>query len=297
MRVSFEKPLEGAPLASTATASPVVDITPAASVPSSTALAYNPAPVQVVGTNPFFADDENISLDDIKLPRINIVQKVGDLSNIFNGGEIILDQELVIHAAADKGKDGDLPLLVTILAFRKLQFAEKVDGGAQGLLVQSEAAVAAAGGTLDYKEWEQSVAAVKAQVPGAKVVKLFQKLATALVLIECPVQLLKADADHISFPHECEGKYYAMALWSMKGSAFTNAAKTFFTARRIGHLKNKFDATGVRIGGGYPERSWTLTTKLESYKSGFFAYIPVVRAATASSPALKEFIQGFLQGL
>jgi hypothetical protein len=182
-----------------------------------------------------------------------------------------------------------------LLGFKALQFAEKVVGGAQGLLLKSEEAVVNAGGTLDYKEWDESLKAVAAGVPGAKALRRFEKLATALVLIECPAHLVTADADHISFPHECGGKWFALALWSMKGSSYTNAAKAFFTARRMGHLRDKFE-NGVRVGGGYPTRAWTLTTKLEAFKNGNFAYIPIVRPSTTSSPDLLSFVTGFLQG-
>jgi hypothetical protein len=70
-------------------------------------------------------DDENIGFEDIRLPRLNIVQKVGDLSTIFTPGEIVLNQNLVIHSPGKDGK-GDSPINFTVLGFKKKQFVEKV---------------------------------------------------------------------------------------------------------------------------------------------------------------------------
>lgn len=225
-------------------------------------------------------DDQNITLADIILPRINIVQKVGDLSEIFSPGEIVLKQSLVIYSPAKGDKPGDAPLSVTVLGFQKTKFAEKVAGGAQGILVATEAEVVKNGGTLDYKEWQESEKAAK--VPGSSIraLRLFQRLATALVLVEKPTTL--ADADHIEFPYECEGKYYAIALWSMKGTAYTHAAKTMFTARKIGHLRN-----------GYAVQSWSLSSKMEKFGENYAA-VPVVKPAAKTSEAFRAFIKDVL---
>ncbi|NOS67035.1 MAG: hypothetical protein HOO67_01565 [Candidatus Peribacteraceae bacterium] len=230
------------------------------------------APVARTDSLPLF-DDQNIGFEDIILPRINIVQKVGDLSEIFNPGEIVLKQSLVIHSPGKPGTPGDAPLSIVVLGFKKTQFAEKVAGGAQGILAHTEQEIAKHGGTLDYKEWQASEAAAKAGQ--GKALRLFQRLATALVLVEKPTQV--ADADHIEFPYECEGKYYALVLWSMKGTAYTHAAKAMFTARKIGHLRS-----------GYSKNAWTLTTKSEKFGDNY-AFVPVVKAGPKTSEAFGKF--------
>jgi hypothetical protein len=238
---------------------------------------------------PPFYDDENIGFSDIRLPRINIVQKVGELSNVFTPGEIVLNQTLPIYTppVVKDGKEikaGDKPLNIVLVGFRKKQFVEKIVGGTMGALCNSEEEVGKLGGTLNYKEHETKVAN---KIPS----KLFQELATALILIEKPEAF--KDVDHVEFAHEIEGRYYALALWSMKGSSYTTAAKTFFTARKMGHLKD-IRENGVVTGGGYPSWSWALSTKLEAYKTGNFAHIPVLARGAKSSPAFLDFVRSLV---
>lgn len=260
-------------------------------VPVPAALAMVPVAAAPMAAQPEaapFYDDADIGFNDIILPRINIVQKVGELSNVFQGGEIVYNSSLPIYTPpiikdGAVVKPGTKPLNIVILGFRKKQFVEKVIGGAMGALCNTEEEVARLGGTLDYKEHE---AKVKAQIPS----KLFQRLATALILVEKPEQL--ADAEHIQFAHECEGRYYALALWSMKGTAYTNAAKHLFTARKMGHLKD-IKENGRVIGGGYPTYSWTLGTKLETYGSNF-AHIPVLTNGAKTTPAFLNFVKDVL---
>lgn len=220
-------------------------------------------------------DDQNIGFEDIILPRINIVQKVGDLSEIFTPGEIVLKQSLVIYSPSKGAVAGTAPLSLTVLGFKKTQFTEKVSGGAMGILAATEADVVKNGGTLDYKEWEASVAENKAN-PASKPLRLFQRLATALCIVEKPE--IVPDIDHIEFPYECEGKFYNLVLWSMKGTAYTHGAKAMFTARKIGHLRS-----------GYSKQSWSLSTKVEKFGE-FYAAIPIVKPGAKTSAAFQEFV-------
>lgn len=256
-----------------ATAAPV---TPAADIPTKpvTMEVARPVPTSVPSTSVPSYNDEEIDFGDIILPRLNIVQKVGDLSNLFTPGEIVLNQNLVIHDAKKT------PAIVfTVIGFKKKQFVEKVEGGAMGALYHSQEDVVSHGGTLDYKEWQESIKTAKEK--GGKALKYFQPLATALLLVERPAHV--PDEDHTVFPYECEGKWHALALWSMKGTGYTNGAKTIFTARKIGHLRKE----------GYPSQTWTLTTKLENY-GGNFAYIPVLKPGARNSPEFVAFVKDIL---
>lgn len=288
MKVSFEKnpevaapatgvietptPVNGVTVDSITTiAAPVVE-TPA--VPVTTVVVVNAPEVPAVVDSPIAFDDQNIGFEDIILPRINIVQKVGDLSEIFSPGEIVLKQSLVIHSPSKNGQPGDPPLNITVLGFKKTQFAEKVTGGVLGILAHTEQEIVKHGGTLDYKEWAASEAAAKSGT--GKALRYFQRLATALCLVEKPAKL--ADEDHLEFPYECEGKYYALVLWSMKGTAYTHAAKAMFTARKIGHLRS-----------GYAKQSWGLTAKMEKFGENFAA-VPVIRPGAKNSDAFQSFV-------
>jgi hypothetical protein len=278
-KVSFEKtvsetptPADGVTVESVTTIAEV--LTPAVIPATPQVIVVNTPSVPAVVDSPIAFDDSNIGFDDIILPRINIVQKVGDLSEIFSPGEIVLKQSLVIHSPGKNGQPGDPPLNITVLGFKKTQFAEKVVGGVMGILAHTEAEVCKHGGTLDYKEWDASEKAAKAGT--GKALRYFQRLATALCLVEKPGKLV--DEDHIEFPYECEGKFYALVLWSMKGTAYTHAAKAMFTARKIGHLRS-----------GYAKQSWGLTSKMEKFGENFAA-VPVVRPGAKNSEAFQAFV-------
>lgn len=290
--IDVESKVVSAPNTDTVAVPVAADLTPAAAIPTQpapSAALVPAATLPVAPRGPVQYDDQNIGFEDVILPRINIVQKVGDLSNIFNGGEIVLNKQTPIHEPAfvhptdpSKNRPGTGLLIFTVLGFRPTQYTEKVAGGKLGMLLNNEADVAKNGGTLDYKEWKASVDASK--LPGgAPALRRFEKLATALVLIEKPAFL--NDEDHVLFSNEFEGKYYALALWSMKGVAYTHGSKVMFTARKIGHLKT-----------GYTTSSWGLTTKLEEYDGGNFAYEPVLSVAGKNSDAFRKFCAELVGG-
>lgn len=263
----------------TVTADPAV--VPAPEVQTTTAVVV--AAPTAVSRPATFSDDEDLNLDDVILPRINIVQKVGDLSNVFVPGEIVLNQQQVLHTPSNPQRkiDGTPALNVVFLGFRPRQFVEKTEGGALGLMLNSEQDVVANNGTLDWKEWKQSVEASK-QPGGPSAKRLFQRMATAILLIEKPDNI--PDVEGVNFPYRTsDGKQYAMALWSMKGTAYTHAAKIVFTARKIGCLK----------AGGYPSYMWSLTTKCEQFGDNF-AHVPVLKPSTRTSPELVSFIDSSL---
>lgn len=293
MKVSFEKdgatlgPESGGTVERTETPTPVEGVTvesittiaeiPKDTMPAPTAHIVVNAPSAVataVVDSPIAFNDQDIGFEDIILPRINLVQKVGDLSEIFAPGEIVLKQSLVIHSPSKGGLPGDPPLSITVLGFKKTQYAEKVAGGKLGILAHTVTEVAKHGGTLDWKEWDASEKAAKAGT--GKALRYFQRLATALCLVEKPVKL--ADDDHIEFPYECEGKFYALVLWSMKGTAYTHAAKEMFTARKIGHLRL-----------GYAKQAWGITSKMEKFGENFAA-VPVIRLGVKNTEAFQAFV-------
>lgn len=266
-------PVEGIKVESITTAAPAFAVTVV--VPT--------APVAERAQAPMIFDDENIGFDEVILPRINLVQKVGEMSNIWTPGEIVLNQQRAIYTqpVAQNGvvtKPGSEPLTIVVLGFQKTRFVEKVSGGAQGAIVDSSEEIAKLNGTLEYREWQEKT---KAGIP----VKLFQRLSTALILVERPRQI--EDQDNLLFSYGFQDRYYALALWSMKGTAYTNGAKRMFTDRKLGHLR----------AGGYSSYTYLLSTKLETYKfSGVenFAHIPVLKPGQRTSPEFKAFVNEVL---
>lgn len=269
-------------------AAPIIDVNPApAAQPAAVAPETNtnrslaPSGLMIGDRLPTFAD--------VILPRLNIVQGLGELKDSFEQGSIVFNQQFSIYTPQTVRKVGGVdqivagtpPLTVVCLGLRPDRYAEKVVGGKRGLLVNTEAEVRAAGGTLDWNEWNMKKAAG---------IKRFEPLAEALILIEKP-----ADAPNLApipldeepvYIYEVEGKRYTMALWAMKGTSYTEGAKkVFFTNRRTGCLRN-----------GYPTYSFTLATRNKAYDNGNSTWIPVMLPLHKTSALLLEFVKGVLTG-
>lgn len=274
MKVDFSNKPESAPVIDVES-SPIpaaVDASPAAAIPTApanTAVIIRPPCAVAESAAPGY-DDENIDFSDILLPRLNLTYGVGDLSQLYNPGEWILNGSLVLHVPPNPVKKvaGYPPLSLTVLGFKARQYVEKKDGGERGNLFNTPAEVVAANGTLDYREAKSTGKA------------LYHTLATALILIEKPAHI--PDEEHLTFAHECEGRFYALALFGMKSTVFTHAAKKIFTARKLGHLK-----------GGYSTHSWNLSTKFET-KYEQPTPIPLLTAGARNSPAFAEFVKEVL---
>ncbi len=234
---------------------------PAPAAPTTTAVVVAPAPGVPATSNPGYYDDENIPASDLKLPRLNIVQKVGELSNNFAGGTVVLDGNLTL-VDAPKGPAESAAFRFLVIGLQDKRFVEKVEGGLRGNSFTKEEEVVKAGGTLDYNEAKAS--------NGAK--PLYQTMVTAMVIIEKPDSV-----NPNAFPIEYNGKKYALALYSMKGTSYTNAAKHLYTARKFGNCKN-----GFRFGW------WTMTSRLKAAANSYF--IPTVRQQEESTPEFRAFL-------
>jgi hypothetical protein len=216
---------------------------------------------------------------EIVFPRLNISQAIGELKDEFAPGTLVFDRKLAIFtppilAGGRLVEEGTEPATITVIGFRPTQFAEKVEGGLRGLIVNNEKDVLTCGGTTNYKEWE---------LKKNSGIKYFQHLATALCLVERPSYV--KDDDTI-FNFEVEGKKYTFALWSMKGASYTAAAKkVFFTKRSMGSLKK-----------GYPTFAFSVSTKFSQWSGGKEAWVPVCVEKEKNSEAMLTFLRDFLTG-
>ena len=227
----------------------------------------------------FLLGDFLPSFKDIILPRLAISQNIGSLKETFISGTVVFDRRvaLFVPPAIKDGKvvrDATPTVSIIVVGFRPTRFVEKVAGSAErGQIVPTERAVALAGGTLDWTEW---------RLKKEQGMKLFQPLADALLVIERPESEKENLAD---FTYEVDGRFYALALWAMKGTAYTAAAKrVFFTSRRIGLLRT----------GGYPSWSYTMATREDTFPGGNKAWTPVCLPKEKTSQPLLEFIQSVL---
>lgn len=215
--------------------------------------------------------EEGFDEGDLVLPRLAIVQKVGDLSNVYPGGSIILGGQLVL---AEPGKEMNPSgsIRVVVLGIQPTCYAEKLEGGARGNYFRTQEEVVKANGTLD---WNESKRTEK---------QLYQRVALAMLAIEQPANL-----DGTAFPYAVDGKNYALTLYTMKGVAYTNAARHFKSARKMGHLRDE-----PTIKRGYRHGIWTLQSQLRKYGSNY-AYAPVVKAAGPTSEAFRAGVLELLK--
>lgn len=227
---------------------------------------------------------------NIILPRLNMVQNIGGMKDSFNSGELVFDQRVVIYTPQIvKGtvveRVASAPVGITLMGFKPnpvdatkhIRFVEKVEGGARGMICNTEAEVRANGGTLDWSEWK---------LKKASGIKLFQQLADALVLVERPaICVPKEGMKDPIFVYEVDGKRYALAFWALKGTTFTAAYKRVFGPARL---------TGFLREGGNPSWSFALSTREETYQNGNKAWVPVVVPNAPSSPAMLAFANSVL---
>lgn len=216
---------------------------------------------------------------EIILPRLNIVQNIGELKDTFQPGALVYnkDTELFTPPIIRNGVIEQAPLTpvnLVVLGFRPTRFVEKVKGGGQGLIVDTEDAVRANGGTLDYNEH---------RLKEKDGMKRFEQLAEALVAIRRPDH---CKDDDTVFTYLVGGHKYALGLWGMKGTSYTVAKRAFFTPRAMGCLKK----------GGYPSYHFAVTTKEETYPNGNKAWIPICIPTVQTDTAFLEFAGQILNG-
>lgn len=149
-----------------------------------------------------------IDRDDLEIPKISVVQAVGDLSEVHEPGDIVLGAEP--HQKLVGKKE---PLYFVPLATHK-DYIENLDydDEATPRTFPTAVAVAEAGLTLKW---------VDDQKPGA----LERLIVTALV--RCPEDA--SEALELEFPYEFEERLWTVALWTLRKTAYRYVGKTLLS--------------------------------------------------------------------
>lgn len=252
---------------------------PEVTQPTPTAVATTaPAGSQLPSTRTFLLGDRLPKFSDVILPRLNIVQPGSKIVDSFPQGSLVFGQKLLLHTPVVIDKTtGNVtrpmtpPVKLYVVGVISDRFAEKVQGGIGGLIVNSEEEVRANGGTLDYKEW---------QLKKSSGMRRFENLTDLLVLIERP-ELCKDDG--VVFNFEREKTRFCLAAWAVKGGAYTTVMKRTLNYHRLAGI----------LQGGFPTYSFTLATRLEPFRTAdgaFSAWMPVIVPAEKTSATILQFI-------
>jgi len=223
--------------------------------------------------------DKLPSFREVILPRLNIVHNTGGLKDSFTPGSLVFNQNTVLYTPGKVDpKTGNAiqvatpPVKLWLVGIISDRFAEKIQGGFGGQIVESEADVRNAGGTLDYNEWK---------LKRGSGMKRFEPLTDLLIVIERPAMV--ADTGTV-FNFDVEGKKLALAAWAVKGGAYTRAMKRVFNYHRLAGI----------LQGGFPTWSFYVGTCAESFKTeggeSASAWMPVVVPAEKTSGAMLGFI-------
>jgi hypothetical protein len=191
---------------------------------------------------------------DLIIPRLNIVQNVGPLSQEFDGGDLVFNKETVLATV-------EQPIYLTVLSVDKT-YEERLPydpNGPRPTVYKSIEEVVEAGHWVDWRN---------NQPPPVR------EVATILVLIEKP-----EGVDGLGFSHELLDKEYALALWTLRGTGYTRGAKKILSASQL-----ELQKTGLLSG------LWELSTE-RAQVNGNWVFAPVIRLKGKNSPELIEQIK------
>jgi len=201
-----------------------------------------------------FASDSEITGDTesvrMKLPRLNIVQKVGPLGDKFNKGEIVLNNEDVL---IDGTKQGLEVTAVKAIFFYEEWLAYGDDRIPERAKDMSE--VVARGGNTDW-----------GSAGGKSIQPSWRQVAEVLFAVKAP----KSHLGSPSFPFIFEGETddagaYTFALLKLKGSSFNSAGRELVTAKNFYYR------------GGLNRGSFLMTCPLVAFRTGNSAYVCTLR--------------------
>ena len=228
-----------------------------------TAVITPPQPVGVGGMSGEF------DKADFRLPRLNIVQSVGDLSEDFPPGSIVLNKESLLIGAAKDPKEWTDPLEITVLSVRK-QFQENTDFDSDNApdVVDTLAEVEARGGWIDWRNDEKPP---------------WRPMLTALLLIKAPNETV-ADQFSIVAP---DGTMHEMALWTLTGASYSRAGKAILTAGRYS-LRNK-ETGEPQLHHG----KWELRVRREKLGT-YLVFVPQLKQAGKHAAEFISFTESLI---
>ena len=195
-----------------------------------------------------------ITQDDLRVPRVNLVQKSGQLCDSFAPGTFLFEKKIVI------AKPGDA-FTATALRFKKY-YQEKIEfGTSNDMPAKADTAeeVRALGGSLIYGHD-----------------RYFQEVADIMLAVQTPSDL---DEEHNEYFGYSDGENsYGLAIYTIAASAYTSLGKRLLT-----------DATFL-LKGGLWTGQYEIGSELRKNASNSW-YVPVGKFAGKHSAEKADFFQ------
>jgi len=195
---------------------------------------------------------------DLTIPKINLVNKTGELSNQFPPGSFVYNREILLG-------DGKKPATITVTRIAKFYLQDVPYGsGEMPKNFTSIRDVRAAGGALagdpDVEEGTDT----------------YSEAMTCIVLVKSPAKA------HPLFPFEFAGDHYALAQWLLTKSAYKATGRKLFT-----------DSQFV-LREGIDTAAYELTSSLRTNSAASW-YVPTVKLASRHTPEFIEFVRGLVK--
>jgi hypothetical protein len=209
------------------------------------------APAMPVGTVEVHGGSVSgeICKSDLQIPSLKLVQQVGDLGELFTPGSFVLNNE---HGVSD----GTVETTVTVAHWNKY-YIENLEYGTDQTpdTAKTMQEVVQKGGTT---EWQ------------GKTPPTWTPVGVATCMVE--------GKDDLHFPFAYEDKQYAIALWTMRNTAYRRAGRVIMTAAAY-NLK-----TGLEYG------NWLLSSKRETLGKNK-VFVPVLKTGGRNTDEFAAWIR------
>lgn len=234
---------------------------PTTETKSSSALAVAETPNDTLAFQTQGVDGQvngEFSARDLAIPRMNLVAKSGELSNVFPPGSFVYNREVIIG-------DGKVPCEITILRMNKFYLQDLVYGsGEMPKSFSSLRDVRAAGGVLAYDPTAEEGS------------DKYSEALTCIVLVKSPAK------EHPLFPFEQAGSSYGLAQWLLTKSAYRQTAKKLFTDSQMA------------LKAGIDTATYGLTSEIKTNSAGSW-YVPTVKMGKKHDAPFIEFVRGLVK--
>lgn len=215
--------------------------------------------------------DGEFTPKDLVIPRLEVVQALGPNSEKFPGGTVIFNKTVTLAKFALTAQDKEQPLNIVALYAKKF-IEEVLEYDPNGPLPRTWPTTEAAKAAGMRTEWGPKGADGKSVAPQVR------DVANLLVLIQQPEGM-----DPVLFPFEDNGKRFAVAMWTVRGTAYRKVAKVMFSNMHFA------------LRGNLASGTWTMVVKRETM-NGKLVYVPTIALTATTSPTLIAMVKEMMAG-